>query len=158
MTEANDSVRFKSKLKLTFADQATEKDFQAKQMNLNTRLVRLTMFVAIVLYSVFYFVLLPLQAINYQDIYFLVYAIVILHCVLFYTFTYHRRYALHSLDYNTLSTLVISAGILVAVFRMPTLSTMIFHSTGLPSPLFSSYLASTGLTPYCLLCYISALQ
>lgn len=136
MTKENDSVKFKSKLKLTFADQALEKDFQAKQLNLNSRLVRLTMFVAIVLYSVFYFVLLPLQAINYQDIYFLVYAIVILHCVLFYTFTYHRRYALHSLDYNTLSTLVISAGILVAVFRMPTLSTMIFHSTGLPVAAF----------------------
>lgn len=136
MTEANDSVRFKSKLKLTFADQATEKDFQAKQMNLNTRLVRLTMFVAIVLYSVYYFVLLPIQTINYQATYFTVYIIIVLHCILFYTFTYHRLYALHNLSYNALSTLVSSAGILIAVYRMPTIAPMILHSTGLPLAAF----------------------
>ena len=136
MTEANDSVRCKSKLKLTFADQATEKDFQAKQLNLNTRLVRLTMFVAIFLYSVYYFVLLPIQTINYQTTYSTVYIIIVLHCVLFYTFTYHRLYASHSLSYNALSTIVISTGILVAVYRMPSLSNMIFYSTGLPVAAF----------------------
>ncbi|MDX2425346.1 MAG: diguanylate cyclase [Cycloclasticus sp.] len=136
MTKINESVRFKSKLKLTFADQATEKNFQAKQMNLNTRLVRLTMFVAIVLYSVYYFALLPLQVVNYQDPYRLAYAIIILHCLLFYTFTYHRRYALHSLDYNTLSTIAISAGILVAVVSMPTIAPMIVNSAALPLAAF----------------------
>ena len=136
MTEANDSVRFKSKLKLTFADQATEKDFQAKQTNLNTRLVRLTMFVTIVLCSLFYFALLPIQTINYQATYFTVYIIIVLHCILFYTFTYHRLYALHNLSYNALSTLVISAGILIAVYRMPTIAPMILHSTGLPIAAF----------------------
>jgi len=136
MTKKNDSVRFKSKLKLTFADQAIEKDFQVKQFTLNSRLVRLTMFVAIVLYSMFYFVVLPLQATNYQGAYRLVYAIVILHCALFYTFTYHRHYVLHNLSYNTLSTLVISTGILVAVHRMPTIAPMVLHSTGLPIAAF----------------------
>lgn len=77
MTEANDAVKFKSKLKLTFADQAIEKDFQAIQLSLNTRLVRLTMFVVIVLYSVYYFILLPIQAISYQAEYLIIYNIVV---------------------------------------------------------------------------------
>ncbi|MBQ0725169.1 MAG: hypothetical protein KBT51_07225, partial [Cycloclasticus sp.] len=129
-------MRFKSRLKLTFADQALEEDFQKKQLNINTRLVRLAMFVAIVLYSVLYFALLPLQTINYQDSYRLVYAVIILHCILFYAFTYHRLYAPHSLSYNTLSTIAISGGVLIAVYQMPTIAPMVLHSTGLPLAAF----------------------
>lgn len=136
MTEANDAVKFKSKLKLTFADQAIEKDFQAMQLSLNTRLVRLTMFVVIVLYSVYYFILLPIQAISYQAEYLIIYNIVVFHCILFYTFTYHRLYALHNLIYNALSTIVVSTGVLIAVYRMPTIAPMVLHSTSLPLATF----------------------
>ncbi|MBL4783727.1 MAG: GGDEF domain-containing protein [Porticoccaceae bacterium] len=137
---------FKSWYNCQFCDPSQEKAFLVHQIEPDIIRSRFGYFLAILLFSIFYYLILYVQQGDFQLDIQLIYQLVIITCLVSWLCTYSRAYRSYARQYATLQAAIICAGVLLIILTLPTLAHKLIHSAGLPIAGLFFLLGITWLT------------
>ncbi len=130
--QINTSSVFKSWYNCQLADPSQEKAFCASRIDADIKLSRFGYLVDIVLYSAFYFVILPIIATGSYPAYTIIYYTMVISSMLSAAFTFSEYYRPHAKLFALVQTIIIISGVFASMLALPTIAHIIIYAAGLP--------------------------
>ncbi|PCH83608.1 MAG: hypothetical protein COB26_10725 [Piscirickettsiaceae bacterium] len=130
--ETSTSSPFKSWYNCQLADASQEKSFRASRISPDIKLSRFGYLVAIVLYSAFYFVILPIIAADSNTAYTTIYYTMLISSIGSAVLTFSEHYRPHAKLFAVAQAIIITLGFFAGMLTLPTIAHLIIYAAGLP--------------------------